>query len=388
MENNPFVIIMPESSRNKAKNISNEDFWIYKLKNHPDCQPQKEELFRMLNFLDSPENPGFYLNHLEKQTQENQQTHTYNEFALGYLLKSNGYILEYERKIEHGSKSKTPDWYVIESDTNPEFIVEAFTTHSRSDEKIQAENRQVKLFKRRLEKIKYDAVIEIKVDTKNLNDQTSKKIAVKIESILNSDRELIENFHYEDRELDFGYEIKKTKNGSSQLVPIISENFAKIDARRFFEKISEKRKKYSKCSIPLIIAPFVDMGIGQKVLKTPLIFDYLKNNLDISAILWLDRVHPFVDGWTVNIVYNTKSRAKLNNIFKDEENISIDFDITYNQVLPKKVMSPSLMYDCVQENLKKLKEYRRFELHNQANIEMHCHWNNPISTRFEYVDLI
>ncbi len=379
---------IPPASVSREGNLStSKRFWVEEINNNHVFKPQKDDLLRMLDSLNSSKDREKIYELLINQQKENQQTHTYNELAIGYLLRNNGYEIEYEHQILFENRSpKTPDWYVSENNENPKFIVEVFTTDSRSNEEIQKMDRQVSLLEERLKKIVFDAVIRIDVDPRSLDASKIKKIAKKIESVLTKN-DLIRDFIYEDRNIDFNYQIKHLNIGRSHLLPLIfCDTPYRIDEERFFRKVSEKVNKYRKSSIPLVIVPFVDMGISQKILKTSLISDYFKNNPAISAIVWTDRLHPSVDGWTINIAYNKNSDEELRNIFKGEKLINRTNSMMLYEVAPKIDLRPSLMYNKAQELLKRSKFSLLLE--NNDDIEMYCHWFTPISSRLEWVRFI
>jgi hypothetical protein len=361
--------------------IDKKDFWLEKLKNHPRCIKQREEFFRLLEFLESPKDSRKYINHIERGNKEEQQTHTYNELALGYLLKKNGYTLEYEKKINFQSKVKTPDWFISASEANPEFIVEIFTTYTGSDDKTRSENLQIALLKKRLEKINFDGVLCIRCDSSKLDSRRIKEIAKKIELILTS-RYLIYNFEYEDQDLGFGYELMKSNIGLLRLKVLMIEDFRKISQETLLRNISEKTKRYKNGSIPLVIATFTDMGISQQIKEERI--DCLKDS--VSAFIWIDRVHPSVDGWIINIMYNTKSKLKLKNIFKNERHVFSNSNVIYHQVIQETVLNYSEHYDIVQKGLKETNF--NLILENQSNIRKYCHWITPIHTIDEFVLVI
>jgi hypothetical protein len=315
-----------------------KDFWLEKLKNHPSCVEQREEFFRLLKFLESPKDSRKYINHIERGNKEEQQTHTYNELALGYLLKKNGYSLEYEKKIDFQSKVKTPDWFISASEANPEFIVEIFTTYTGSGEKTKSENLQIELLKKRLEKIIFDGLLRVKCDPSKLDSRSIKDIAEKIKSILDN-RSLISGFDYKDEDLDFGYEFIKSNVGLPSLKVIIIEAIREISQTTLHRNISEKTERYKDGSFPLVIAAFTDMGISQQIKEENYnIVNYLKSNTSISAFIWIDRIHPYVDGWTINIIYSNKSKLKLQNIFKNEKHVFSDLIWSTTILFKKKVL--------------------------------------------------
>jgi hypothetical protein len=378
--------ILPASGGREETVSTNKRFWMKEINENHIFEQQKNDLLMMLDSLNFSEDREKLHSCLTDQKKENQQTHTYNELAMGYLLRNNGYEIKYENKILFENRSpKTPDWYVNKSNGNPEFILEVLTTDSRSDETIQKIDRQVNLLEERLNKIPFDAIVQIDVDPKSLDASKIKKIAKKIELVLKKN-DLIKDSCYEDKDINFRCQLKKLNVGRSHLLPVIlCDTPRRIDEKRFLRKVSEKASRYRDCSIPLVIAPFVDMGISQKILKTSLISDYLKSNSAISAIVWTDRVHPSVDGWIINIAYNKNSPKELRNIFKDEKSIISTNSMMLCRVAPKTDLRQSLMYDKVQEVLEREKFSLRLK---NNNVEMYCHWNTPISSKFELLSLI
>jgi hypothetical protein len=362
-----------------------KDFWLEKLKNHPSCIGQLEELFRLLKFLESPEDSGKYINHIERENKEEHQTHTYNELALGYLLKKNGYTLEYEKKINFQSGVKTPDWFVSASEANPEFIVEVFTTYTGSDHTTKSEEIQRKLLRERLEKINFDVVLYVRCDLSNLDGQRIKQIAKKIEFIL-TNRSLICDFDYECKDLDFEYKLIKSNIGLFHLKVMTIGDVRKISQETLINNISKKNRKY-KGSIPLVIAAFTDMGISQQIKKENNdIVNYLEKNTSISAFVWIDRIHPSVDGWTINIIYNKKSKLRLQNIFKNENHVLSNSNIVYNCIIQETGLNQSDDYDMAQKFLTEANFILKLE--NKLNIRWYCHWTTPINHKREAVMVI
>jgi hypothetical protein len=337
------------------------------------------------------------------------------------LLKKNGYALEYEKKIDFQPKIKTPDWFVSASEVNPEFIVEVFTTYTGSDEQTQSENLQIELLKKRLEKIIFDGILQIKCDTSNLNDGRSKKIAERMKLILINKTSTC-NFDYKDEDLDFEYTLIQSNIGlpslkvvigeslgrsakrdtsdqttqnnraSTPLSPrqlsrlkVISESFREISQDALFRNVSEKNKKYKDGDISFVIAAFTDMGISQLIRKEnyKMIIDHLKDKTSISAFVWIDRVHPSVDGWTINIIYNTKSNLKLQNIFKNEKYVFSNSDIVHKHVVQKIDSNRSEAYDIAQKELRELNF--ELKLKNILDARWYCHWTTPITRRCEIV---
>jgi hypothetical protein len=367
--------------------------WMDKLMNNPICEQEKNEFVAMLNFLNHPEGNEKSIEHLKKQNQENQQTHSYNELAIGYLLKINGHSLEYEKRIERPEDNgyKTPDWYISKSDKSPDnFIVEVFTTSSRSDKETEKADIQIKLLQERLEKIKFDALIEVCIDKSGLNESRNIKIAKELSSIFTNRSFIMEEYLYENTDLNFKFKIKRRNVGYGHLKALICpwifpvSTYGNID--RFEKKISEKVSKYKRFSIPLVIVPFVDRGISEKIMKMPLMIDYLKENPAISAIVWMDRIHPSVCGWHINIIYNLKATFKLSNIFTNEEHVYSNNDVIRYHVPARKNLQPSPFYEMIQKKLREHKLHNK--LKNNSEIEMYCDWDTPISCRFEYLSLL
>jgi hypothetical protein len=376
----------------KGSTFMNES-WMEQLINNSICEQERNELFTMLNFLDHPENTSKSLEHLKKQTQENQQTNTYNELAIGYLLKINGHSLEYEKKIKSRTEDegyKTPDWYISKSDENPDFIVEVFTTSSRSDEKIEKANTQIELLQKRLEQIKFGALIEIYIDKSDLDESRSKKIANELSSIFTNQSFMMEEHLYENAALNFKYKIKQRKTGYSHLKVLICPWIFPVSTDRsidrFKKKISEKVSKYKRFSMPLIITPFVDRGISEKIMKTSLMIDYLKENPAISVITWVDRIHPSICGWHINIIYNLKATFKLSNIFNNEEYVYSNDAVMRCHVPARKNLQPSPLHEMAQKQLREHEFHNK--LKNNSDVEMYCDWDTPISCRFEYLTLL
>ncbi len=358
--------------------IDKKDFWLEKLKNHPNCVEQREEFFQLLKFLESPEDSGEYINYIERGNKEKQQTNTYNELALGYLLKKNGYALEYEKEINFQSKVKTPDWFVNASEVNPEFIVEVFTTFIGSDQETQSKELQIKLLIQKLEEINFDGALCIKCDLSKLDSRRNKEIAKKIKLILTT-RSLTD---YEDKDLDFRYKLMESNTGRPNLKVISIEAFREISQKTLLRNISKKTERYKDGSFPLVIAAFTDMGISQQIKEEKI--DWLKDS--VSAFIWIDRVHPSVDGWVINIMYNNKSKIKLKNIFKNEIHVFSNFNVIYHQVIQKTVLNYSEHYNIVQKGLKETNS--KLEQENQSNVRKYCHWITPINTRDEFVLVI
>jgi hypothetical protein len=366
--------------------VEKNDFWLEKLKKSLHCVEQREEFFRLLKFLESPQDSRKYINHIERGKKEEQQTHTYNELALGYLLKKNGYELEYEKKIDFQSKTKTPDWFISASEANPEFIVEVFTTYTGSDDTTQSEELQLKLLIKRLEKINFDGVLDVRCDPSRLDSRRIKEIAKKIECIL-INRLLIDNFDYEDTDLDFGYKLIKSNIGLPHLKVIAIGAVRKISQKTLLRNISEKNKKYRDGSISLVIAAFTSMGISQQIKEENNdIVNYLEKNTSISAFVWIDRVHPSVDGWTINIIYNKKSKLKLQNIFKNENCVLNNSNIVYGCAIQETGLNQSNHYDIAQKSLTEANF--RLKLENKLNARWYCHWTTPINRKDEIVGVI
>jgi hypothetical protein len=369
-------------SNNSSLNPMIEPRWIHKLED-PVCEKERNDLLRMFEFLDPS---GQFLAKLKNLGKEDQQTHAYNEFAIGYLLKKNGYTLEYERKLEIEGSEKTPDWYVRTSNENPEFIVEVFTTSSDSSGARQKEERQVKILERRLQEIKFDGIIEIKVDRSSLDSSKIKQIQERIKSVLSQNSPIL-GFSYQLDDLNLEYKLLKRNVGGKNLRVVVSPSSAiKFDPKRFFDKISEKVKKYKRYSSPLVVAPFVDAVTIMAVLKSPqVIIDYFKKPPSLSAILWVDRCHPSVDGWEVNIVYNHNSNSRLGRIFDNEEYIEESHDFLCSRVRPKQKLDSSPQYESVKAGMKQVEFSLLLE---NAQVQPHYYWTTPIDYRRELTTLI
>jgi hypothetical protein len=264
--------------------------------------------------------------------------------------------------------------------------VAVFTTYTGSDEITQSEELQLKLLIERLEKVIFDGMLDVRCDPSKLDSRRIKEIAKKIEFIL-TNKLLIYNFDYEDKDLDFGYKLIKSNIGLPHLKVIAIGAVRKISQKTLLRNISEKNKKYRDGSISLVIAAFTDMGISQQIKKeNNNIVDYLEKNTSISAFVWIDRIHPSVDGWTINIIYNKKSKLRLQHIFKNENHVLSNSDIVYNCVIQETGLNQSDDYDIAQKFLTEANFSLKLE--NKLNHRWYCHWTTPINHTCEIVKVI
>lgn len=107
---------------------------------------------------------------------------TYNELAIGSVLKQLGYQLEYEKPLS----GHTPDWYVHPKGDIPAFIVEVFTANPSNE--WTAQRRQKIDLVKRLEQIPIDVTMNIRFRGNMALDQHQNKIiATKIRKWLEDD---------------------------------------------------------------------------------------------------------------------------------------------------------------------------------------------------------
>jgi hypothetical protein len=356
--------------------------WIEKLENASCCEQEKKEFLRLFEFLDPS---GTLLEHLKKQTQEQQQTHVYNESAIGYLLKRNGYELEYERKIQ--GSNKTPDWHIKASSSNPEFIVEVFTSSANSSEKSQQKERQITLLKNKLEAIKFDGHIILCIkNSSKLDSSKISKIKREIEKNLNKILAIRDRGQIDD--IEFEYYLSPNHNtgtiGSYVSILPSEDDVKELDEKRFFNKISAKVKKYEQYPGPLVVSIFTD-AMHQKGILENLgkVNSYLKNKSSLSAILWVDRCHPFVDGWIINIVHNHNSNSRINCILEGGEYINGDTSSSHYRIYPKKKLASCKQYEF-HEFLRKTPPLPAL-LENNPCIQRCHYWLTPIHVKIEFL---
>ncbi len=262
---------------------------------------------------------------------------TYNELAIGSVLKQLGYQLEYEKPLS----GHTPDWYVHLKGEIPAFIVEVFTANP-SNEWTAQRGQKIDLVKR-LEQIPIDVTMNIRFRGNMALDQHQNKIiATKIRKWLEDDNPPV------------GTQISLTGiilkviyrgRGFSHVTLAFSDIFW-VNSKSLREKIKNKIDKYKdflqEGRIPYVISivpnpltgleqnNFIDVLFGQEIINLAVDkdsgiiaeerFERNSNGLflissSLSAAIWSWRSQ---EHWKFKAAYNPTATYPLpKNTFMD-----------------------------------------------------------------------
>jgi hypothetical protein len=250
-------------------------------------------------------------------------TQTYNELAVGCMLKKLGYKVEYDKTID----GLTPDWYVHSQGNKTAFIIEVFTTKYYGNDKLR-EDLQVKNLEGRLGKITFDAVLTIRLDDHTtLNPGRNKRIVKEIEQWLTQEAPPTGAQYSGD---GFTCDVERT-SCYSNVYPVVVRKGTVVDPKRLKNTIEDKTKKYQCLEVPIVVGVVTDPILGGHLRSVLLgtksarfssnkltgerITEYIQSNdglfgekPDLSAVLWISRPSG---GWKMTAIYNPTAMKPL-----------------------------------------------------------------------------
>jgi hypothetical protein len=214
--------------------------------------------------------------------------------------------------------------------------------------------------------------------------EQEKKEFLRLFEFLDPSGTLLEHLKKQTQEQQQTHVYNESAIGSYVSILPSEDDVKELDEKRFFNKISEKVKKYEQYSGPLVVSIFTD-AMHQKGILENLgkVNSYLKNKSSLSAILWVDRCHPFVDGWIINIVHNHNSNSRINCILEGGEYINGDTSSSHYRIYPKKKLASCKQYEFY-EFLRKTPPLPAL-LENNPCIQRCHYWLTPIHVKIEFL---
>lgn len=272
--------------------------------------------------------------------------HARHELAVGWLLKQLGYQVEYEQSFEAKSSSVcTPDWYVHPTDKAPAFVIEVFTSSYDSSEENQNFLNQVKDLEGRLREINCNVSLMVDLEYESSDTNNESLTPIQSKRIAREIRQWLENQPPNGAMLEgngFIYHDIKYTTDFSNVQPVIVPKAEIVDSRKLRNKISEKIKKYKHLEMPLVVCLFIDSVWGWLYLRGVLmgksggrvLYDnpigLFEEKPELSAVVWIDRKSPCVDGWEILAIYNKAATKPLpGNTFGEYHCVAREFTPTY-----------------------------------------------------------
>lgn len=241
----------------------------------------------------------------------------YEESIVAGFLDNLGYCLEYERKYEN----VTPDWTILDSQSNPIGIIEVLSINEDQNEVVISQP-QVNDLRTKLHKIDVGVILNITIDDKmvrlkNLTSSVNKKIATTVEFWLKNespkkgDLKIVENIEFEF--VSYHANLSHVKEFIIKPKELIGHFDIYGEIEKTKKKILQKIRKYKELSIQENLFFTIGLIANSLVVKNKqrvdsIIDEIFRHQESLSSVIIFNKIAA---DWEVRINNNPKAWIKF-----------------------------------------------------------------------------